>query len=117
MTGRSKKGFYAKWETLSISLSSEVALRVVPDRIEHERFTEEHLDFIVRPVLCWQRLQEHDDALVRLERREQREKQFGLMRTPTHLEVHLTELLAPPDEKCRTNIQVKLRKGIWAFRL
>lgn len=63
------KGFMLKWKTLSISLSSEVALRVVPDRIEHERFAEEHLDFVVRPILCRQRLQEHNDALVGLERR------------------------------------------------
>jgi hypothetical protein len=46
-----------------ISLSREVALCVVPDRIQHERLAEEHLDFVVRPILCWQRLQEHNDAL------------------------------------------------------
>lgn len=45
------------------SLSREVALCVVPDRIKHERLAEQHLDFVVRPVLCWQRLQEHNDAL------------------------------------------------------
>ena len=47
------------------SLSSEVALRVVPDRIEQERLAEEDLDFVVRPILCRQRLQEHNDALMR----------------------------------------------------
>lgn len=56
------------------SLSSEVALRVVPDRIEQERLAEEDLDFVVRPILRRQRLQEHNDALVRLERGKQREK-------------------------------------------
>jgi hypothetical protein len=37
-----------------ISLSRKVALRVVPDRIEHERLAKEHLDFVVRPILCRQ---------------------------------------------------------------
>jgi hypothetical protein len=36
------------------SLSRKVALRVVPDRIEHERLAEEHLDFVIRPILCRQ---------------------------------------------------------------
>jgi hypothetical protein len=86
-----------------ISLSRKVALRVVPDRIEHERLAEEHLDFVVRPILCRQRLQEHDNALGSrgLERggADVRNGYEGPMRTPAYLEVHLTELLAPPDEK------------------
>jgi hypothetical protein len=41
----------------------------------------------------------------------------GQRQTPTHLKVHLAELFAPPGEKRRTNVQVKLRKGIRAFRL
>lgn len=47
-----------------VSLSREVALCIVPDRIKNERLAEEHLDFMVLPILCWQRLQEHNDALV-----------------------------------------------------
>ena len=45
------------------SFRCKVTLRVVPDRIENERLAEEHLDFVVRPVLCRQGLQEHNDAL------------------------------------------------------
>ena len=101
--------FTVKWrETLEFSLSREVALCVVPDRIQHERLAEEHLDFVVRPILCWQRLQEHNDALWF----PKRHKKWNNRTTIRYLKVHLTELVAPPGEKRRTNVEVKLRKGI-----
>lgn len=95
------------------SLSSEVTLGVMPCRIEHECLAEEHFYFVFCPILCRQRLQEHDDAL--------HERVLALYNVKyskvTHLEVHLTELVAPSYKKRRTDIQVKLRKGVRAFRL
>src|ERR1700677_2500844 len=86
------------------SLSSKVTLGVVPDRIEHECLAEEHFYFVFCPILCRQGLQEHDDAL--------RERVSALYNAKdsngTHLEVHLTELVAPSYKKCRADIQVKL---------
>ena len=49
---RSRRGVHQDGKFLD-SLSREVALRVVPNRIKDERLAEEHLDFIVRPILCW----------------------------------------------------------------
>lgn len=64
------------------SLCCEVTLRVVPDRIENERLAEEHLDFVVRPVLCRQGLQEHNDALrVKVENLRARYTHENLQRT------------------------------------
>ena len=40
-----------------------MALGVVPRRVVDERLAKQHLDLVVRPALCWQRLQEHDDPL------------------------------------------------------
>jgi hypothetical protein len=90
-----------------------MTLGVVPDRIEHECLAEEHFYFVFCPILCRQGLQEHDDAL--------RERVLVLYnakdRNVIHLEVHLTELVAPSYKKCRADIQVKLGKGVRAFRL
>ena len=44
---------------------AEMALRVVPRRIVHERLAEEHLDLVVRPALRREGLQVHDDPLDR----------------------------------------------------
>lgn len=102
-----------KTKTKKSSLSSEVTLGVMPGRIEYECLAEEHFYFVFCPILCRQRLQEHDDAL--------HERVLALYNAKdskvTHLEVHLTELVAPSYKKCRTDIQVKLRKGVRAFRL
>ena len=40
-----------------------MALRVVPGRVVNEGLAEEHLDLVVRPVLCWEGLEEHDYTL------------------------------------------------------
>ena len=84
-----------------VSLSSEVTLGIVPYRIEHECLAEKHFYFVVCPILCRQGLQEHDDALCRrVLAHATRERDCKVM----HLEVHLTELVAPSYKKCRADI-------------
>jgi len=41
----------------------EMALSIVPDRVENECLAQKHLDLVVAPVLRGEGLQEHDDAL------------------------------------------------------
>ena len=51
------------WRQGRHALLPEMALRVVPRRIVHERLAEKHLDLVVRPALGREGLQVHDDPL------------------------------------------------------
>jgi len=55
--------FGCRPQSIRMSLSSEVALCVVPGRVEHEGFAEEHLDFVIAPALCGEGLEEDDNVL------------------------------------------------------
>ena len=83
---------------------AEVALRVVPRRVVHECFTEQHLDLVVAPALCWQGLEEHDDALEHTRSEKQRVPSEYGESAQQYLEIHLAQLLAPPDEERRADI-------------
>lgn len=55
---------------------AEMALRIMPRRIMDERLAEEHLDLVIRPVLRWERLQKHDNALQTGEERSGRRRRL-----------------------------------------
>ena len=66
---------------------AEVALRVVPCRVVDQRLAQKHLNLVVSPPLCRERLQEHDDALVgtlvlglEVCKREEQKKEGGMRR-------------------------------------
>lgn len=40
-----------------------MTLGIVPYRIENECLAQQHLNLVIAPVLCGERLQEHDDSL------------------------------------------------------
>jgi hypothetical protein len=41
----------------------EMALGIVPYRVKHKSLAQKHLNLVVAPILRWQRLQKHNDAL------------------------------------------------------
>ena len=61
----------------------------------HKRIGQQQLRLPCSPLLRWQALQEHDDAL----------------------EVHLPQLVVPPVEKSRADVEMKVGKGVGSLGL
>lgn len=87
-----------------------MALGVGPYRVEDEGLAEEHFNLVVRPVLCGEGLEKHDDALFVLQREVENVIMQGCLVeiVKTYLEVHFAKFVAPAYEECGADVEVEL---------